>query len=207
MHKLSLFLVGLISIIFVLLVLWLVPPGQQVVAAAQQDATATPSPGTPSVTPGSTAIPVYGVLTATPNPDGSIIHVVQSGQTLTDIAKAYGVTVEEIKKLNNLTGDAIYVGDKLLIRTASTPTLASQPTRTSTSTRLPTSTPRPSRTPTLTPDASSISQSTGIAAVATPAAAEKAPDRVGNILLGAIIVLAVFGLGLMLAGGLMRRRA
>lgn len=42
-------------------------------------------------------------------------HVVQKGETLTTIAKASGVTVAELKKANNLTGNDIKVGQKLVI--------------------------------------------------------------------------------------------
>jgi LysM repeat protein len=81
------------------------------------------------------------VITATPNADGSIVHVVESGQFLSTIATDYGVTVAQIKALNSLTSDAIFVGQKLIIRLA--PTITITPTRTAT-------VPRPTRTPTLT---------------------------------------------------------
>lgn len=42
-------------------------------------------------------------------------HVVEKGQTLTDIAKAYGVTVAAIKKENNMKNDNISIGQKLFI--------------------------------------------------------------------------------------------
>ena len=42
-------------------------------------------------------------------------HKVQSGQTLSAIAQAYGVSVEKIKKANGLTNDVIRVGQTLFI--------------------------------------------------------------------------------------------
>jgi LysM repeat protein len=42
-------------------------------------------------------------------------HVVEAGHTLSAIAQAYGTTVNEIKKANNLKSDSIYVGQKLFI--------------------------------------------------------------------------------------------
>jgi len=42
-------------------------------------------------------------------------YVVQKGDTLTSIAKNYGVTIAELKKANNLTSDALKVGQKLVI--------------------------------------------------------------------------------------------
>jgi len=43
------------------------------------------------------------------------VHTVERGATLGAIAKAYKVTVSEIKKANRLTSDAIRVGQKLYI--------------------------------------------------------------------------------------------
>ncbi len=42
-------------------------------------------------------------------------HVVEKGQYLSTIAKAYGVTIDEIKKANDLKNDALRVGQKLFI--------------------------------------------------------------------------------------------
>ncbi|GAB1422292.1 hypothetical protein MASR2M15_25170 [Anaerolineales bacterium] len=51
--------------------------------------------------------------------DGSIIHVVQGGDTLYSIAVAYGVPASEIKTLNNISNNILMVGQELLIREAS----------------------------------------------------------------------------------------
>ena len=42
-------------------------------------------------------------------------HVVETGHTLSAIALAYGASVDEIKRVNNLSNDNIYVGQKLFI--------------------------------------------------------------------------------------------
>ena len=42
-------------------------------------------------------------------------HKVQSGQTLSAIAQAYGVSIDKIKKANGLKNDVIRVGQKLFI--------------------------------------------------------------------------------------------
>lgn len=42
-------------------------------------------------------------------------HVVQKGETLSSIAKSYGVTVGDLRKINNVTGSDIKVGQKLVI--------------------------------------------------------------------------------------------
>lgn len=85
---------------------------------------------------------VEPVFTVTPQSDGSIVHIVKYGQALSTIATWYGVTVEQIMTLNNMTSEMIYEGQPLIIRLA--PTVTITPTRTIT--------PRqPTRTPTLTP--------------------------------------------------------
>jgi LysM repeat protein len=43
------------------------------------------------------------------------IHIVQSGETLSEIAAQYDVTVNELKAVNQLTGDIIAVGQELVI--------------------------------------------------------------------------------------------
>jgi hypothetical protein len=156
---------------------------------------------------GPTAIPIYVVQTATPNPDGSIIHTVQSGQTLIGIAKAYGVLVAEIKDLNNLSSDDIYVGDRLIIQLASTPGPTSTATATSTPTRSATPTHRPTRT--ATPSATPVVSPTEVAlsSGATGTSTQGGSDLVGNILVIAIVVLAAGGVILMIAGSLLKRRA
>ena len=42
-------------------------------------------------------------------------HTVQKGETLTSIARAYGVSIADLKKANNLGSDALQVGQKLVI--------------------------------------------------------------------------------------------
>jgi len=160
-----------------------------------------------SITPGGpTPIPIYMVQTATPNPDGSVVHTVRSGQTLEGIAKAYGLSVIRLKDLNYLTGDAIYVGDTLLIQAAGTPgptgtvTASITPTRAATSTRNPTRTPTSTLKPTAT---GTVAPAAGV----QKEAAQPEPDRLGNILVIAIIVLAAGGVILMVLGTVIKRRA
>ena len=47
-------------------------------------------------------------------------YVVQAGDTLSEIAAAFGVTVAELKNANNLQGDKIRKGQKLVIKKAGT---------------------------------------------------------------------------------------
>ena len=53
--------------------------------------------------------------TATATAETGNEHVVQSGETLTSIAKSCGVTIADLRKANNLTSDSLKVGQKLVI--------------------------------------------------------------------------------------------
>lgn len=68
--------------------------------------------------PGGTPVAaVSPIQVATPRPDGSIVHEVQPGQALWNIAAVYEVGLSYLIALNNLSESAlIYPGDKLLIR-------------------------------------------------------------------------------------------
>ncbi|HOE35609.1 MAG: LysM peptidoglycan-binding domain-containing protein [Chloroflexi bacterium] len=92
---------------------------------------------------------VNTIITSTPNPDGSIIHIVKEGETLWAIAMAYGLTGAEImaNSGNSPLATDVYAGQILIIRLAdpATPTLTLTPTPTRI-TPQPTS-PRPSLTP------------------------------------------------------------
>jgi LysM repeat protein len=118
---------------------------------AQQAATSVP-PLNPLAT--ATTEQIETVLTSTPNPDGSVTHEVQPGQSLWAIAVAYGITINDLNTMNSLGNNPVVkVGQKLMIIGASSPTVS--PTVTETlrpPTRTPTlsPTPRPTR-PTVTP--------------------------------------------------------
>ena len=81
---------------------------------------------------------------ATPAADGSIVHEVQTGQALWNIAMAYEVSVDDLIVLNDLPANpVIYTGQKILVKVAFTPT--PEPTATLTP-RPPTRTPIPQQT-------------------------------------------------------------
>jgi peptidoglycan DL-endopeptidase LytE len=52
----------------------------------------------------------------------TVTYTVKSGDTLSGIAKAYDTTVTELKSLNGLTSDMIYVGQKLTVNGENTVT-------------------------------------------------------------------------------------
>jgi len=55
------------------------------------------------------------VVRSTARPDGDVVHEVKYGQTLWSIAIDYGTTIEQIKRLNNLTTDTVVPGWTLLV--------------------------------------------------------------------------------------------
>jgi LysM repeat protein len=137
-------------------------------------------PGSPTIVPN------------TPNADGSIIHIIQPGQYISSLSEAYDVLQEEILKLNNLTSKStIYVGQKIIIRAADTPT-PTQPT--STPTIPPTSTPWSTSTPTST--------ATPIPPTSTPSPGLPVSAAGGTV--AVIIATALLLAGLVVAVG--RRR-
>jgi LysM repeat protein len=75
------------------------------------------------------------VKKATALPDGSVIHVVEQGQTLWTIAAIYGVPLKEILKLNKLTENSfVFPRDKVIVQPSFTPapTVSETPTPTET---------------------------------------------------------------------------
>lgn len=126
------------------------------------------------------------VVTSTPNSDGSISLIVQPGQTLWSIAIAYGMHIDEIKSLNKLTSDTVYVGQPLILRLA--PTITITPTITVTP-PLPTRTPAPSQYLKL-PTRTSFPTAT-----ATPTPIVPGLGSIDRRTLG-IIIIAVCALGL-----------
>ncbi len=124
--------------------------------------------GTPA-TQGPSQI-LSAVVLSTPREDGAVYHEVQYGQSLWSIAIAYGTKIDEIKRLNNLTSNDIYLGQKLLIKNVGTATpkvLVATKTETprQTSTSAPTHVPdteTPAVTPTLTAKPQASVKSRGV---------------------------------------------
>ena len=108
---------------------------------------------TMALSPGPTQQPTVSSPTATV---ALAYHVVQRGETLSMIARLYGVSVDDLARLNNIVDrDNILVGQRLLLPSyASTPAQTFTPTNTATLTRTPTFTSAPATvtsTSTVTP--------------------------------------------------------
>jgi LysM repeat protein len=96
--------------------------------------------------------PFSQIITTTPNGDGSIAHIVKYGETLIDIANAYGLPLADLISINQLspTSPQIFEKQVLIIRVAFTQTpfmTATYTPRPPTRTPMPSRTPRPTRTP------------------------------------------------------------
>jgi LysM repeat protein len=148
---------------------------------------------------------IFGVSAATPAPDGSIVHIVQYGQTLATISEAYKITVDDLRSLNGMAPDntTIWPDQKLLIKKpegtpiaintvsgSGTPELES--TLQGTNTMAPTFTPR---SKTITP-APSLAIS-NISATNTPqvvSAAKNPPKQTIGMVLITLCGLGLIGL-------------
>ncbi len=160
---------------------------------------------TPEATPAPSQV-AQPIVAATPMEDGSIVHVVAEGQVLITIAEAYQVSLQDLLTLNNMTTKTvIYPGERLIIRLAQvTPTQTQEPP---TATLFPTPTSAPTRTPTPTalpppesPQPPETSQQGEVEAMPFQTAIASDP------LLVIIVVLLIVGIGLVVAGSILRRR-
>jgi uncharacterized protein YkwD/LysM repeat protein len=172
-------------------------------SSSGNSASGTTSSSNSGVTSGTVAAAqrVSPVITATLQPDGSLIHEVKQGQAFWSIAVAYGIKVNDIIQMNGLSsGSVLSIGQKLRIHGpyTSTPVLSETPTpepatSTPTITQTPTITPTPTQTNTPTPRPL-FEGATGFQSI----------DRRG---LGiGLVVVCVLGLGLMIVGGMRRKK-
>ena len=74
--------------------------------------------GQPTVVPTARPVPTaFVAIVQPPRADGSIVHIVQPGDTMTGISTAYGVPIDTIVQLNGLRSSRfIFVGQELMIK-------------------------------------------------------------------------------------------
>lgn len=164
-----------------------------------------------------TVLPIEPIAVATTAADGSIEHVVQSGQFLENIAKAYDVELSDLLALNGISEQAvIYPGDKLLIKIGITPTSETlqlgAPVRELEETSIPsaTATPKPQvKTPTPTPIPVAMSKVSQPSPTnhRTPEIEEIENQQTGNVdyLLYAVFGLAMTGTAMILFGSFLKK--
>lgn len=80
--------------------------------ARQQQAAATPPPPPPAPTVASAPAPAQ----QRPAASRPVTHEVQRGETLYRISRTYGVTVDDLRRMNNISGDRINPGQVLTVR-------------------------------------------------------------------------------------------
>lgn len=113
----------------------------------------TSSSSSSSQGPQQPAAPVMIPVTkADPQPDGSVVHIIRTGQTLWTLAAVYEVPLQQLLELNNLPEWAvIFPGDEVLVMPpGSMPTVAptADPNATATDEPQPTDAPTPTPQPT-----------------------------------------------------------
>ncbi|MBN1452725.1 MAG: LysM peptidoglycan-binding domain-containing protein [Anaerolineales bacterium] len=107
-----------------------------------EDAQAAGTAEVAAAVPTVQAILIIPVQAQEPAEDGSIAHIVRSGQALWNISAVYDVPIEDLLEFNGLQEwSPIFPGDTILVRPAYTPTPSPTPT-------VPTPTPKPTKTPT-----------------------------------------------------------
>jgi LysM repeat protein len=71
----------------------------------------------PTTLPGSPAPTQPPAATRTPRPDGAIIHVIRPGDSMYAISLEYGVPLDELYKLNNLTRTSVLnIGQEIIVK-------------------------------------------------------------------------------------------
>ncbi len=140
------------------------------------------------------------IITSTPADDGSVAHVIQYGETLEEIANAYGVTLNDLFAHNaslNPDNPAYYAGQVLIIKSpyTATPEPSLTPTQ-PTATRTPRPTHTPTRVPSVTPTATSSPTPTAtsvltVIGLGTPSADRKAAGY-GLVALCAVGLIFLF---------------
>ncbi len=71
---------------------------------------------TPKTEPNQNGGPNVATVEVVRMPAGDAAHIVTKGETLYRIAREYGLTVDELKKRNNLSADTIRIGQKLSVK-------------------------------------------------------------------------------------------
>ncbi|WP_322506585.1 LysM peptidoglycan-binding domain-containing protein [Anaerolinea sp.] len=171
-----------------------------VVGSTSGSSNALPVPNTPTLT--STPAPALAQATITPpaaatsTPDESQMYEVQPGDTLWGIALTYQVSMEDIKRWNNLPATPnLWPGDRLIVQPSFTPAPSA------------TGTPLPTVTPTLaftaTPMPTIIVPVTAITMTSTPETTSPSSRFSPLPFIGiGLIVLSVLGMILLFVGKL-----
>jgi hypothetical protein len=126
------------------------------------------------------------VIINTPLADGTIYHQVQKDEGLWSIALAYDITIEQLKLLNGLATDEIFIGQKLIIKRPEIKTATVEAEVLTTATfGIPTSTSTKPVTPTEI-----------ITFTAAPVPVAPASRQSGGMVVGVIVMIALLAAGM-----------
>ena len=138
--------------------------------------------GATSTPPGTPGTPSALVVINTPQEDGTVYHQVQQNEALWSIALAYDTTIEQLKLLNGLATDEIFIGQKLIVQRPAVKTATPEIVATATF-GIPTSTATRPVTPTIT-------------STVTPLPTPPTSRQSGGLVVGAIILAALLAASL-----------
>lgn len=164
--------------------------------------------GTPLATTSGTnpyeAITISPLMTSTPQEDGSIVHIIQLGETLIQIAESYQIRLTDIYAANpdlDPLKPVYYEGQKIIIRLpyTATPDISPTPTRPPA-----TVTPRPTRTATLVPTHRPTRTITPTPTETPYKLQVPAPVRKGFSI--GVIILCTIGLGVVVFRGFLTKK-
>jgi len=142
-----------------------------------------------------TDVAYYPIVISTPGPDGSVIHLVQPGQTLWSIAATYKISLPDLIILNGFSSSTlIYPGQKITIKAAGF-LPGNTATQTSTSHK-----PSGTRESTRTPTPSPIAQVALLVTTAAPYALAPTEES-NNPILSLGIDPILFVIGILILGG------
>jgi len=156
--------------------------------------------------PGQTAAPpATGWEIATPDADGSIVHIVKSGQTLVGISTVYKVPLADLLKQNNLTMQSIIQpGDRIVVKRADpTRTATATPTVQATISRTRTARATLPSSPTTPPP---LPTQTSLPPLTAPAPAGATSYIQSNPVLAGIVLVGIAGIALLAWGLIIQRR-
>jgi LysM repeat protein len=149
-----------------------------------------------------TAPPVQPTQNSSPNatPEitrpGELVHTVQDGQTLWSIAVTYGITINDLRRMNAMQvgADQIIPGQKLIVKEAPTETLTAAVTATFT--------PGPATETPIPPTAAPTQIQTQAPII--PATAEPPSQSLPLLPILAVVLIFMGGIGMLYAGRQLR---
>lgn len=143
------------------------------------------------------------LVTSTPKADGSVHHMVKYGETLSEIAKSYGVTVDQIRELNYMADGWTLINegeDLLIFKKGSQATYQAKEVTGTPGTGIPTmdgtTTPSPTTAFTYTPRAITHTPFATLVIQSTPTATP-VPQAASSTRSVGVVLLVVCGIGLL----------